>query len=180
MRIDELELPKSKWVLLISTADKREVSGDLIDLVQQAYQNTTLGSFINTVGDLLPSDWEVMDWDKDPDVDVAIFFRKNRAGESWTGNKIQGLGHDGTSTSKSKAIQMIIDLLGKPGYWVEASDVMRSILLKSSASIVSDETVLKQLFSTNNLKMISETTYKRKLNDGTVIVESVFGNPVLR
>jgi hypothetical protein len=180
MRLYEFTLPKNKWEIVISSADKEDVGDDLVRLVQQAYNNTPDGSFVNSIRDVIPSDWNVIDWDSDPDVDATVFFRKNRPGESWTGYKIQGIGHDGTRTSKDKALSKLQELLNKQGWWIESSDAMRAVLMKYNAPIVNDEDLLKQLFNDNNLRMIDDNTYRRKLADGKYIIETVFGNPILK
>lgn len=176
----EFELPKNSWELLISTEDKQEAGEDLVNLVQTAYTNTPQGSFINSLKDVIPSDWNVIDWDKDPDVDACVFYRKNRSNESWTGYKIQGLGHDGTRTSKDKAIAKIQSMLAKPSVWLESSDAMRAVLKKLNVPTVTDLKTLQALFNDPHLEMFDEDTYDRRLPDGKVIRETVFGNPTLK
>lgn len=177
MRLAEFQLPKNSWELLISNGDKEELGGDLVGLVQHAYSNTPQGSFVNSIRDVIPSDWNVIDWDKDPDVDACVFYRKNRGGELWTGYKLQGVGHDGTSTSKSKAISKVQELLSKPGVWIESSDAMRHVLKKLNVQPVTDESLLQSLFQDPNLKMLDADTYVRVLSNGQKVKETVFGNP---
>jgi len=179
MRLFELDLPKNQWVIDISNADKHEVSNDLVGLVQIAYSNTPEGSFVNSLKDVIPSDWNVIDWDHDPDVDACVFYRRNRNGENWKGYKIQGLGHDGTRTSKDKAIHKIQQMLTKPGVWLESSDAMRAVLKKLNTPAVTDIELLRELFGDPNLTMIEHDTYKRQLPNGKEIIETVFGNPTL-
>jgi hypothetical protein len=176
----EFELPKNKWELIVSNDDKQELGTDLVSLVAQAYSNTPQGSFVNSIKDVIPSDWNVIDWDKDPDVDSCVFYRRNRQGENWNGYKIQGLGHDGTRTSKDKAINKIQELLSRPGVWIESSDAMRHVLKKLNVPAVTDEKLLQTLFNDPNLKMIDDDTYVRVLSDGTKVTETVFGNPKVR
>lgn len=176
----EFELPKNKWELIVSNDDKQELGTDLVDLVSHAYSTTPQGSFVNSIKDVIPSDWNVIDWDKDPDVDSCVFYRKNRGGESWQGYKLQGLGHDGTRTSKDKAINKIQELLSKPGVWIESSDAMRHVLKKLNVPAVTDEKFLQQLFKDPNLKMIDNDTYVRVLADGTKVTETVFGSPKIK
>lgn len=87
----EKELPKNTWELLLTAKDKQEHSSDLINAVGTAYKHTTLGSFVKSVGDVNNSEWMVMDYDENPDVDIAIFYRKPRVDEKWVGFKIQDL-----------------------------------------------------------------------------------------
>lgn len=178
--LSELELPKNAWELIVSNADKEEVGGDLVGLVQQAYSSTPQGSFVNSIKDVIPSDWNVIDWDQDPDVDATVFYRKNRQGETWIGYKVQGLGHDGTRTSKDKAVAKIQEMLARPGVWIESSDAMRHILKKLNTPSVTNVKLLQQLFNDPSLTMIDEDTYKRKLPSGQVITETVFGNPKIK
>lgn len=176
----EFQLPtKNTWELLISTADKHEASNDLISLVQAAYDKTPHGSFINNVHDVVSSDWLVIDCDDDPDVDAAIFYRAARGNESWVGNKIQGLGHDGTTVSKQAAITKIHKLLHQSGWWIESSDAMRRVLLNIKAPVITDEKLLQQLFNDPDLYMVDKHTYTRIIPTGSII-ETVFGNPVIR
>jgi hypothetical protein len=179
MRLFELDLPKNQWVIDISNADKHEVSDDLVGLVQVAYSNTPQGSFVNSLKDVIPSDWNVIDWDHDPDVDACVFYRRNRAGEPWHGFKIQGIGHDGSRTSKDKAINKIQQMLTKPGVWLESSDAMRHILKKLSIPAVEDLKTLQALFNDPFLEMVDNDTYDRRLPGGKVVRETVFGNPTL-
>ena len=180
MKILEFVLPKNSWELLISSADKEEVGPELVNLVKHAYSSTPQGSFVNSIKDVIPSDWKIVDWDKDPDVDATVFYRANRTGENWTGYKIQGLGHDGQRQSKDKALDQIKILLNRPGWWMESSDAMEHLLKKVGLTPVSDERFLKALFNDPNLKMADEDSYVRQLQGGQTIRETVFGNPSLK
>jgi len=178
--LTELKLPKNHWELIISNNDKEELGTDLVSLVQTAYSNTPQGSFVNSIRDVIPSDWNVIDWDDDPDVDCCVFYRSNRGSESWTGYKIQGLGHDGARISKDKAINKTRELLSRPGIWIESSDAMRHLLKKLNIPVVTDEQFLQQLFNDPKLKMIEDDLYSRVLPNGNRISETVFGDPKLK
>jgi hypothetical protein len=180
MRLHEFQLPKNQWELIVSNGDKEELGTDLVSLVRHAYSNTPQGSFVNSIKDVIPSDWNVIDWDQDPDVDSCVFYRTNRGNENWVGHKIQGIGHDGTRTSKDKAINKIQQLLSKPGVWIESSDAMRHLLKKLNVPAVTDENYLQHLFNDPNLKMISDDTYVRQLAGGAKVTETVFGNPKVK
>jgi hypothetical protein len=177
--ITELKLPKNSWVVLLTSDAKEEAGTELIDLVQRAYSATSQGSFVNSIRDVIPSDWSVIDFDDDPDIDGCVFYRYPRSGELWQGQKIQGIGHDGTTLSKQKTIQKTVELLSKPGYWIESSDAMRAVLKKLNVPAVTNVDILKKLFRDPTLKMISDDTYIRILPTGRTITETVFGNPVV-
>ena len=176
----EFQLPKGQWMADISNDAKEEVGNDLVALVQNAYSRTPQGSFVNSIKDVIPSDWNVIDFDADPDVDGCVFYRGPRGSELWRGNKIQGIGHDGSAPSKQKTVNKTVELLGLPGWWIESSDAMRAVLKKFNVNPVTDENVLRKLFNDPNLTMIDSDTYKRKLPNGQEITETVFGNPITR
>ena len=175
----EFRLRKNQWEFHISNAAKHEVSDDLINLVQTAYAGTAQGSFINNLSNLLPSDWAVLDFDSDPDVDSAVFYRGPRANETWTGFKIQGLGHDGTRPSKEHALSKMISMLNQPGWWIESSGALLKVLSKRGCPVVRDPSVLQALFPNTGLKMVDHATYTRRLPEGGSVTETVFGNPAL-
>lgn len=176
----EFQLPKNQWVADIANDAKQEVGDELVDLVKTAYSNTPQGSFVNSIKDVIPSDWNVIDFDSDPDIDSCVFYRGPRGSEPWQGNKIQGIGHDGTKPSKQKAVGKTVELLNLPGWWIESSDAMRAVLKKLNVPAVTDITILQKLFNDPNLTMIDHDTYKRKLGSGQEITETVFGNPIVR
>ena len=179
MRFYEFQIPKDQWVADIANDAKQEVGNDLIGLVQTAYSNTPQGSFINSIKDVIPSDWHVLDFDQDPDIDSCIFYRGPRGSEKWRGQKIQGIGHDGSAQGKKKVVARTIELLSKNGWWIESSDAMRAVLKKFSVPAVTDVEKLQKLFNDPNLKMIDQDTYVRTLPGGPKITETVFGNPIV-
>lgn len=179
MRLSEFEITKNKWELILSSSVKREIGNNLVQLVQNAYQNTPDGSFVNAISDVIPSDWHVIDHDPDDGIDATVFYRKNRPGENWVGNKIQGIGHDGQRLSKDYAIKKIQGLLSQKGWWIEASDAMEHVLKKVSAPVVNDPKKLRILFNDPDLVMVDKNNYQRTLDNGKKIQEIVFGNPQL-
>jgi hypothetical protein len=178
--LTELQLPKNQWTMLVANADKEEVGHELVDLVKHAYSNTPQGSFVHSIRDVVPSDWKIIDWDQDPDVDACVFYRGPRGNENWRGFKIQGIGHDGARPSKDRVIAQQRALLDRNGWWAESSDAMRHIMKKHNAPTITDVEFLRALFNDPNLQMVSEDTYVRVLPSGTKITETVFGKPVLR
>lgn len=175
----EFQLPKNQWVVDISNDAKEEVGNDLVGLVQTAYSNTSQGSFVNSIKDVVPSNWNIIDFDADPDVDSCVFYRGPRGQERWRGHKIQGLGHDGSRVSKDKAIAKTHELLGLPGWWIESSDAMRAVLKRMNVPSVTDVDLLRRLFNDPKLTMIDDDTYQRKLPSGQIVNETVFGNPII-
>jgi hypothetical protein len=171
---------KGRWQVIVTTNDKHNWAPDLIDLVHNAYRQTNLGSFINSLRDVESSDWVAMDWDPDPDLDCTIFYRKARSNESFEGYKIQGIGHDGQQESKRKAIDRIKKLLTKPGWWIESSDALARTLGKLGIPPVTDEATLHALFPNSDLKLLDNRgTYVRKLYNNDKVTETVYGKPII-
>jgi len=174
------ELVKNRWALIVSDPEKHTWAPNLIDLVKNAYQNTSLGSFVNSAKEVAASDWVALDWDPQPDLDCTVFYRKARPNESWTGYKIQGIGHDGKSESKQKVIGRVKALLTKPGTWIESSDAMARTLGKLGMQPVTDEQTLNTLFPGSNLKMLDQNGNYERDAGSSRIREQVFGNPVTK
>lgn len=172
------EITKNRWTLLVTDSDRQTWSGDLIDLVKNAYQHTNLGSFITNVGEVQSSDWVALDWDSEPDVDCTVFYRRPRQGEQWTGHKIQGIGHDGHPESKKRVLHRVKVLLSKRGNWIESSDALARTLGRLGLQPVTDEKILHSLFPNSELRIENNGTYKR-MAGGQWITEQVFGNPVV-
>lgn len=178
MRVSELT--KNRWALIVSDPEKYQWSDNLIQLVKNAYQNTSLGSFVNNASQVASSDWVALDWDPQPDLDCTVFYRKARPNESWAGYKIQGIGHDGKPESKQKVIARVKNLLSKPGTWIESSDAMARTLGKLGLQPVTDDRVLNALFPNTNLRLLDKNGNYERDAGGTTIREQVFGNPVIK
>lgn len=171
-------LPKNKWEVLPSP---KPYSDELINLVQTAYKNTPEGSFVNTTSDLVKSNWVALDFDDEPDIDVTIFYRNSKSNETWDGNKIQGIGHDGTREAINKVLSELEKLLSKPGNWVEASDALEHILYKMGVPYVKDENEAQLIFPNTNLEFTGDKgKYIRDLGSGGKAKETIFGNPKIK
>ncbi len=178
--LTEFQLPKNSWLIVSSNSDKVDIGDQLVDLVKTAYSNAPLGSNISSLKDVIPSEWKVLDWDNEPDIDATVFYRFPRSNENWVGNKIQGIGHDGQQTSKARVIQKVREMLDQPGWWAETSDALRHVLLKMNTHPVTDEQFLQTLFDDPKLKMVDDVTYVRALPSGKTVKETVFGKPRLK
>jgi len=179
-KLSEADLKKNKWSLIISDADKDAWGKELIELVNNAYMHTSLGSFVQDLYAVKNSEWSALDWDNDPDIDCTVFFRGPRANETWKGYKVQGLGHDGNPESKQKVIDKLVASLSRNGVWVESSDALAKTLAKRGAVPVTDEKLCRAIFPGTNLKMLDKNTglYQRRAGD-RVINEIIYGKPVV-
>jgi hypothetical protein len=171
------DLAKGKW----TDIEPAKYSDDLIDLVQRAYKSAPEGSFIRSKADLMGSDWNSIDYNKDPGIDATIFYRKARGSEPWNGLKIQGIGHDGERTSIDLLLKRLKSLLNKSGVWVEASDALEHVLYKMGVPYIEDEEYARKIFPNSDLKMKGDRgKYTRKIAGGKVIRETIFGKPKLK
>ena len=181
MRAHEFLVESGQWELLDSVDDKEQWGKELINLVQNAYKNSNLGSFVNSLNDVKRSDWLVLDWDDCNQPDSAIFYRKNKPNETWVGYKIQGVGHDGLPESKKSVIKKVREQLSKDGWWVESNANGPSVGKYSGAPAIKDEQLLKSIFPNSDLQLLDQTgRYERKLDNGTVIQEYIFGKPSVK
>lgn len=174
--LHEKNVKKGKWVPpMISTRGE-----ELIDLVQIAYRKTPEGSYVNSKGDLKPSSWLAKDFDDDPELDVTVFYRNPRSGEPWKGNKIQGIGHDGSDDAKKRAIGKLQELLRKGGWWVEASDALEHVLYKKGVPYVADESYAQKVFPNSDLKFTgNKGQYTRSIGSKR-IKETIFGKSIVK
>jgi hypothetical protein len=171
---------KNKWELLLANPDKMMEGKSLIDLVYNAYSNTTLGSFVSSIRDVVKSHWFVIDFDKEEGLDACIFYRESRENENWIGRKIQGIGHDGEQMSKRIVIEKLINLLSEEGTWVEASDKLEETLEKKGCKKITDLEILSRLFPKSKIDILENGQYQRTLESGKIVKESVFGLPKLK
>lgn len=149
-----------------------DTAHELIDLVDTAYKHTTLGSFVKTIADVKSSDWLVLDWNEDPKLDIAVFYRGPRKNESWTGKKIQGLGHNNELLSKKKLMDKLENLLTSGRFWIEASDALAVSLLKRLDPITNVD-IINSIFNVKSFN--ADGSYDRIVN-GRLHTEYLFGD----
>lgn len=170
-----------QWVLLTSESDKKHWAKELINLVQTAYNRSEFGPYINTLEDVLQSEWLVLDTSGFGKLDCVIFYRHDKPNEPWKGFKIQGIGHSGDTSSKAKLIAKVKQQLNKDGWWIESAANTKSIGTATKEPAIKDEKLLKSLFPNSNLHLIDQTgKYQRKLINGEIVEEYVFGKPILK
>ena len=178
-----IKLPKNHWTLVTTSTSKTSLAPNFIHLVQSAYAKTPEGSFVNTLKDVLSSQWQAMDWDGDENADAVVFFRLPRQNENWKGFKIQGIGHDTRRTSIDVVLGKVTESLKKPGWWIEASDAMEHILYRRGAPVVTEIDTLVKLFPKTDLRTLStdlsDGKYRRKAGHHT-ITETSFGKPLFK
>lgn len=182
-RVEQVaKIPPNKWVTL-DDSQKETFGPELIEIVGIAYANTRLGSFVRNQNDVNLSNWIVLSLDGGQSISCAIFYRTGRPNESWVGNKVQGLGHDGKTISRRKVVMHLKDMLEQNGWWIECRDAVAKALHRAGAPIVKDESLAAAIFPNTGLHMTDNNgSYTRHIaGRGTALTdETIFGKPVLK
>jgi len=173
-------IPEHKWTLL-SNSDKLNLGKTLIELVCTAYSNTEKGSFIRNQHDVDISHWLVLSFKGDGIINCVIFYRDPRPNESWKGFKIQGIGHDSTTSSKIELLKHVVKLFTQEGWWAEARGAAAKAYIRLGSIPSKDEKLIAALFPNTSVQMVNRDigVYTRDIN-GHNMAEQVFGHPVLK
>ena len=134
-------LEKGNWVLLSPGDARREaVKQTLYDLVQDTYAPIGGHVKISDPNSLERYNyWIVADLDEDPEIDIGIFGKPDVGG-----NKLGGVGHDGSGVAKSAYKQKSTELRsggevdGVGNWWGEVSGGPAAALIKRGAPAVED------------------------------------------
>ena len=103
--LNEIDIPKNEWKP-ISKGELKGIEKQILDLINNAYGSIGGHPNYKSVGDLVGSDYQVIDLDSDPELD-GVAVTKQRAG----GTKHVGIGHDGSSPAKRATVSYTIDKL---------------------------------------------------------------------
>jgi len=167
---------KNKWIEWLKRGDLARLKKELFVLVNNAYG--PLGghvriSNVNKVLDPALTYWEAIDDDSDPESDAVIFGKKTRGGV-----KISGIGHDGSTGSKSGVLDTLARQMSKSGYWIEASGRVADIMYGKGAPYVKDPKIVEKLFGGKIKWLNDKGKYTRTLTGRRKTdVETVFGKP---
>lgn len=137
-----LDLAKGEWVLLAPGDERREiVKQSLYDLVQDTYAPIGGHVKISEPNSLERYNyWIVSDLDDDPEIDIGIFGKPDVGG-----NKLGGVGHDGSGPAKTAYKEKSTELRsggsvdGVGNWWGEVSGGPAAALIKRGAPAVEDE-----------------------------------------
>ena len=169
------ELPRDKWVDLAAD-EKAEYAKDIFDLINTAYApiggNVNYKSAADVLGSEADAEYEVINIDDDPEPDALVSYKDKEAG-----TKLTALGHDGTSTAKSKSLNHLADLLKQTGYYLEVSGKLQDILLAKGAPIVTDKDLIQKVLKGKKLEFNEDGTYKRFIG-GTPHTKMLLGKPL--
>lgn len=167
---------KNKWIEWMKRKELAQLKKELFVLINNSYGpigGHVRVSSVDKVLDPALTYWEAVDLDVDPDADAVIFGKKTRGGI-----KISGMGHDGTSRSKSDLMNMFSKQLTKSGYWVESSGRFADVMYGKGVPYVKDPKVIEKLFGTKVEWLNDKGRYRRKIDNALRSdVETVFGTP---
>jgi hypothetical protein len=156
------EIDKNKWTKL-TQSEKQQYKDEIFNLIQNAY--TYIGGHANyksandVTGAEGDAEYEVIDLDRDDEIDAVSISKKHTAGI-----KFAGTGHDGSKPAKSAVIKYKADLLKKSGYYVEVSGKIKDILVSKGAPIVTDPEIIKKVLVGKEIKNINtDGSYVRSI-----------------
>lgn len=156
---------KDEWVELTAADldDYPELQAELFGLVDTAYR--PIGGHLkidspNALRHEVDSA-HAIDLDDDPWAD-AVVLSKRRTG----GNKLIGLGHDDTKTSKRAVLDEKIALLKTPGHYAEVSGRLEEIVLHAGVPVVDDEHLVQRLLD-KPIQWLGDGWYVRDIGGHT-------------
>ena len=146
--------PKGEWILLAPGDPRREEARQsLYNMVDDTYASIGGHVKISEPASLERySYWIVEDLDDDDDIDIGIFGKPDIGG-----NKLGGVGHDGSveakSAYKTKSAELrsggSVDGIGN--WWGEVSGGPAAALIKRGAPAIEDEERIKALLDGDNI-----------------------------
>jgi hypothetical protein len=157
------ELPKGKWVDL-NKKETEEYSDDIFDLINTAYAsvggNLNYKSPNDVTGAEGDANYEVINIDSDPKPDAVLVSKRKEAG-----NKLAAMGHDGTPDAKTKSLNKQVNMLSKPGNYVEVSDRIKDILLSKGVPVVTDKETIEKVMAGKAIDIQDDGSYTRYIGD---------------
>lgn len=168
------EFEKNKWIYL-TDEEKEEFAGELFSLIDLAYKG--LGGHPNykspqdVMGGEKDANYIVIDLDDDDELDAITVSKNKPAGE-----KLVGMGHDGSSPAKSAAVNIAALMLKKPGHFIEVSGKIKDILQAKGVDFVTDEKTIRQVLRGKEISLNDDGSYKREIG-GQTFTKMLMGKP---
>lgn len=170
------ELPKGKWIDL-DKKETEEYSDDIFDLINTAYAsvggNLNYKSPSDVTGAEGDANYEVINIDNDPKPDAVIVSKRKEAG-----NKLAAMGHDGTPDAKSRSLNKQVNMLSKPGNYVEVSDRIKDILLAKGVPVVTDKATIEKVMAGKAIDIQDDGSYTRYIG-GKETQKILLGRPLV-
>ena len=174
--LNEIDLPKGEWVT-IPSSELKKYSKEIFNLISTAYSpiggHPNYKSPDNITGRESGAEYEVIDFDDDPELD-ALSVTKQKP----SGNKFTATGHDNTRPARSKVVNHKADLLKSDGYFIEVSGKLVDILLAKGVKPVDDEDVVRKVLKGKEIEWLGNGQYKREIG-GKLFTKILMGKPTV-
>lgn len=175
--LNEMSIIKGKWEP-IPSSELKNYSKEIFNLISTAYSPigghpnyTSPNDVTNKEGD---AEYEVIDLDGDGDLD-ALSASKQKPG----GKKFVATGHNNSPEAKSKVINHKVELLKKPGYYVEVSGKIQDIFLSKGVEVITDEDLVRKVLGGKEIKWLGNGKYSRTIG-GETHVKTLMGKPKIQ
>jgi len=153
-QVDDNSFPKGEWILLQPGDSRLEnIRDDLYDMICTTYSSIGGHIKISCPASLERYQfWVVSDLDDDPEIDVAIFGKP-----SIGGNKLGGIGHDGSGAAisayknKSSELRSGGSVSGVGNWWGEISGKAAYAMIKRGSPAVESEAKVRTLLAGNKI-----------------------------
>jgi hypothetical protein len=142
-----LNAPKGTYVQVKDAKERKRLSQNLYDLIQNAYKDIGGHHDFKTPDGVLDPEltfWSAADIDDDPDVDVVSFGKSTPHGIKHT-----GMGHDGDKANIKNLLTKKTANLKQPGNYAEVSgDAFRVYFERGNVPVIEDEALVRKVLGT--------------------------------
>ena len=139
-----LNAPKGTYVKLEDPKEKKRLSQNLYDLIQNAYKDIGGHHDFTSPDSIMAPDltfWVAADIDADPEADVTMYGKKTPHGIKYT-----GIGHDGQKDNIKHMLTRRSAEMKKPGHYAEVSgDAFRVYVERGGVPTVDDENIVRKV-----------------------------------
>lgn len=172
--LNEIELPKKKWVEIPLSNLEDEFLQKLWDMYEISYKG--IGLSIKNINEM-KSKYKMsylIDIDTDEYPDAFIIYK-----ETGNGRKLALMGSDGKKESKkfliSKSVEIIKDK--SKNYYAEASHGVADIFLKNNVNVVNDQATVERVLGKEVNWLDDDGKYIRFLKGVGDVEKRLFGFP---
>jgi len=174
--LKEINLTKGKWET-IPSSELKDYSEEIFKLISTAYSpiggHPNYKSSKDVTGREAEAEYEVIDFDKDDDIDALSVTKKKPSG-----NKFTATGHDNSRQAKSKVINHKAEKLKSKGYYIEVSGKIEDILIAKGIEPIDDEEVVRKVLRDKEIEWLGNGKYKREIG-GKIHTKTLMGKPKL-
>ena len=172
---EEKGFEKGSWEYL-TNKEKSEFADEIFALIDNAYAplggNPNYKSPSNVDGSEGDANYLVIDFDDDPEFDAVVVDKRKSSGV-----KGAAMGHDGSKSARSLAVNFLSIMLKNKGHYIEVSGKLKDILVAKGVPVVTDKKTIEQVMKGKNIEMNDDGTYQRYLG-GEKHTKTLMGNPL--